>query len=265
MLIDHHCHLDSPQILNQRDQIITRAKNAGVGVIVTISTQINNLGVLLEIVDEHENVFCSVGTHPQYAEEELGISLSEIITLSQHPKVVAIGESGLDMFNAKSSPESQESSFRQHIAAARKTGLPIEMHIRDADQRAICILQEEYAKGPFKAILHCFTGSQKLAMSALDLGFYISFTGIITFKNSDKLRVAATQIPINKLLIESDAPYLTPTPHRGKTNEPAFINHTAQVLAEVKGLSFEEIANATTNNFFRLFQKVPRHLAKRSQ
>ncbi|MEN2494355.1 MAG: putative metal-dependent hydrolase YcfH [Hyphomicrobiaceae bacterium hypho_1] len=258
MLIDHHCHLDFPQFSGQRDEIIARAEASGVQVLVTISTKIRSINTILEIAEAYENVFCSVGTHPHYADDELEIQTSEILALSQHPKVVAIGESGLDFFYKKSSYENQEISFRRHISVARKTGLPIEIHVRNADDHAACILREEYAKGPFKAILHCFTGSQELAKCAIDLGLCISFSGIITFKNSTELKIIAAKVPLNQLLVETDSPYLAPVPHRGKVNEPSFVRHTAQILAEVKGVSFDELANATTDNFYRLFKKVQR-------
>lgn len=264
MLVDHHCHLDFPQFADQRDQIVARAEDSGVGVMVTISTRIRNLNTLLDIANAYPNVFCSVGTHPHYADEELDIPLSDIIALSQHPKVVAIGEAGLDYYYQKSSREGQEEGFRRHIAAARETGLPLEIHARDADDDAARILEEEYANGPFKAILHCFTGGRDLARRAVALGLCISFTGVITFKKSDNLRAIAAEVPLDQLLVETDAPYLAPVPHRSKTNEPAFVRHTAEMLAEVKGIQFADLANATTDNFFRMFDKVPRQLAAKA-
>ena len=264
MLVDHHCHLDFPQFADLRDQIVARAEAVGVGAMVTISTRIRNLSTLLDIAEAHPNVFCSVGTHPHYADEELDIPLSEIVKLSQHPKVVAIGEAGLDYYYQKSPREAQEEGFRRHIAAARETGLPLEIHARDADDDAARILEEEYAKGPFKAILHCFTGGRDLAQRAVALGLYVSFTGVITFKKSDDLRATAAEVPLDQLLVETDAPYLAPVPHRGKINEPAFVCHTAQALAEVKDVSFEDLAKATTDNFFRMFKKVPRQLAAKA-
>ncbi|MEO1609593.1 MAG: TatD family hydrolase [Pseudomonadota bacterium] len=264
MLVDHHCHLDFPQFADERDQIIARAEAAGVGVIVTISTRIRQLDTLLAITASYHNVFCSVGTHPHHADEEPDIPISEIVALSAHPKVVAIGEAGLDYYYQKSSRAGQEEGFRRHIAAARETGLPLEIHARDADEDTARILEEEYAKGPFKAILHCFTGGQDLARRAIALGLYVSFTGIITFKSSDKLRAIAEEVPLNQLLVETDAPYLAPVPYRGKTNEPAFVRQTAEVLAGVKGISLDELAAATTSNFFRIFQKVPRNLEQKA-
>ena len=261
MLVDHHCHLDFPQFAPERDTVVARALAAGVGVIVTISTRIRRLPELLALTDAYSNVFCSVGTHPHNAHEELDIPLEEIVRLSSHPKVVAIGEAGLDYFYQKSPKEAQEEGFRRHIAAARITGLPLEIHTRDADEDTIRILEDEHAKGPFPALLHCYTGGAALARRAVELGLYVSFTGVITFKKSEALRAIAAQVPLDRLLVETDAPYLAPDPYRGKTNEPAYVVHTARTLAGVKGVTEEQIAVATTENFFRLFKKVPRDLA----
>ena len=258
MLVDHHCHLDFPQFAPERDAVVARAKAAGVGIIVTISTRIRRLPELLAIADAYPNVFCSVGTHPHNAHEELDIPLEEIVRLSMHPKVVAIGEAGLDYYYQKSPKEAQEEGFRRHITAARITGLPLEIHTRDADADTIRILEDEHAKGPFPALLHCYTGGEALARRAVELGLYVSFTGVITFKKSEALRAIAAEVPVDRLLVETDAPYLAPDPFRGKTNEPAYVVHTAETLATVKGISTEAMAAATTANFFRLFTKVPR-------
>ncbi|MCZ7593636.1 MAG: TatD family hydrolase [Hyphomicrobium sp.] len=258
MLVDHHCHLDFPQLAADREGILARARAAGVGVMVTISTRIRQLPTLLEIADAHPNIYCSVGTHPHNADEERGIAADEIVRLSQHPKVVAIGEAGLDYFYKKSSPEAQAEGFRTHIEAARLTGLPLEIHTRDADEDTIAILEDEHAKGAFPAILHCYTGGPKLAQRAVELGLYVSFTGVVTFKKSEALRDIAKAVPLDRLLVETDAPYLAPEPYRGKTNEPSFVAHTAAALAKVKGVSEDEIAKVTTDNFFRLFRKVQR-------
>jgi TatD DNase family protein len=257
MLVDHHCHLDFPQFAPERDEVIARARRAGVGIIVTICTRIRRLHEVAAIAEAYPNVFCSVGTHPHNAHEELDVSVENIVRLAQHPKVIAIGEAGLDYYYRNSPPEAQAQGFRRHIAAARETGLPLEIHTRDADADTQRILAEEHAKGPFPAILHCFTGGRELAMRALDLGLYISFSGVISFKKSEALRAIAAEVPLDRLLVETDAPFLAPDPVRGKTNEPAFVVHTAAVLAKVKGLSPAEFAQATTDNFFRLFGKVP--------
>jgi len=258
MLVDHHCHLDFPQFAAERDQVIARAAAAGVGVIVTISTSIRRLPELLKIAEAYPNVFCSVGTHPHIAHQELDIPVEEIVRLSEHPKVVAIGEAGLDYHYKNSTPEAQAKGLRRHIAAARITGLPLEIHAREADEDMARILEEEHAKGPFPAILHCFTGGRDLATRALRLGLTISFSGVVTFRNSDELRAIAAEVPLDQMLVETDAPFLAPVPLRGKTNEPAFVVHTAEALAKVKGITPKELAKATTENFFRLFKKVPR-------
>lgn len=257
-LVDHHCHLDFPQFADDLDGIVNRAHAAGVGVMVTISTRIRQLERLIEITEAHPTVYCSVGTHPHYADEEPDITTEEIVAFSEHPKVVAIGEAGLDYHYQKSSREGQAAGFRRHIEAARQTGLPLEIHARDADDDTLAILEEARAAGPFPAILHCYTGGEKLAVRAVELGLYVSFTGVVTFKNSQALRDIAGLIPLERVLVETDAPYLAPVPFRGKTNEPAFVRHTAEVLAGVKGVGPEAFAAATTENFFRLFQKVPR-------
>ncbi|HXF54076.1 MAG TPA: TatD family hydrolase [Hyphomicrobiaceae bacterium] len=257
MLVDHHCHLNFPQFADL-DAVLERARAAGVGAFVTISTRIRRLADLLAIAAAHEDVYCSVGTHPHYAHEELDIPLQEIVRLAGHPKIVAIGEAGLDYHYTRSPPEAQAEGFRRHIAAARETGLPLEIHSRDADADTARILEEEHAKGPFPAILHCFTGGEELARRAVTLGLYVSFSGVVTFKKSDALRAVAKAVPLERMLVETDAPYLAPEPHRGKTNEPAFVVHTAAVLANVKGIAPKELAAVTTDNFGRLFTKVPR-------
>lgn len=261
MLVDHHCHLNFPELAEQRAEVLDRARAAGVGVMVTICTKIARLPELLELAAPYENIFCSVGTHPHNADEERGIETAEIVRLAEHEKVVAIGEAGLDYYYKKSSPEAQAEGFRRHIAAARETGLPLEIHARDADEDTINILKEEHANGPFPAILHCFTGGRKLAMTAVDLGLYVSFSGVVTFKNAEGLREIARDLPLEQILVETDAPFLAPEPKRGKPNEPALVRHTAEMVARVKGLTADEIAAATTGNFFRLFRKVPRSLA----
>jgi len=258
MLVDSHCHLDFPDFADDLDDIVARAASVGIGRIVTISTRVRRLGALLEIAERFPNVYCSVGTHPHHADEEDGISADELIELTRHPKVVALGEAGLDNFYQNGSPDAQERGFRAHIAAARATGLPLVIHSRDADDDMARILEEETGKGAFPAVLHCFTGGADLARRAIALGHFISFTGILTFKNSTALRDIAAALPADRILVETDAPYLAPGKHRGKRNEPAFVIDTANVLAETRGVSFDAIARQTTENFFRLFAKVPR-------
>jgi TatD DNase family protein len=257
MLVDSHCHLDFPDFAEELDAVVTRAEAAGVGRMVTISTRVREHDKLLAIAKRFPNVYCSVGTHPHHADEEDGISPDELTSLTQHPKVVALGEAGLDNFYDNGSPEAQERGFRAHIAAARATGLPLVIHTREADDACGRILEDEMAKGPFRAVLHCYTGGRELAMKAIDLGLSISFTGIITFKKSQALRDLAAELPADRIMVETDAPYLAPGKHRGKRNEPAYVVDVAKVLAEARGASPDEIARQTTENFFRLFSKVP--------
>ena len=262
MLVDSHCHLDFPDFADDLDAIVKRAEAAGIGRIVTISTRVRKVDGLLSIAARFPNVYCSVGTHPHNADEEDGITPDELIALTRHPKVVALGEAGLDNFYKDGSPEAQERGFRAHIAAARATGLPLVIHTREADEACGRILEDEIAKGPFKAVLHCYTGGRELAMKAIGLGLSISFTGILTFKNSQAIRDIAAELPADRIMVETDAPYLAPGKFRGKRNEPSFVTETARVLAETRGVSLDEIAHQTTENFFRLFDKVPRPDAK---
>jgi len=258
MLIDHHCHLDFPDFASDLDGVVARAGAAGVGLMVTISTRIRQFGQIVAIAERYANVFCSVGTHPHNAHEELDIPVEEIVRLAQHPKVVAIGEAGLDYFYDNSPRAAQAEGFRRHIAAARETQLPLVIHARDADEDTAAILEEETAKGTFPAVLHCYTGGADLARRGLALGLYVSFSGILTFKKSDALREVAAGVPLDRLLVETDAPYLAPGKFRGKRNEPAYVAITATELAKVKGVSQAELAQATTENFFRLYNKTPR-------
>src|SRR6201985_313387 len=257
MLVDSHCHLDFPDFAGDLDGIVARAAAAGVGRMVTISTRVKRLGGLLEIAERFPNVYCSVGTHPHHADEEDGITADELIALTKHPKVVALGEAGLDYFYDKGSPEAQARGFRAHIAAARATGLPLVIHTREADSECQRILEEEGARGPFRAVLHCYTGGRELAMKAIELGLSISFTGILTFKKSESLRDLAAELPADRIMVETDAPYLAPGKFRGKRNEPAYVVEVAKELAQTRGVSLDEIARRTTENFFHLFSKVP--------
>jgi TatD DNase family protein len=257
MLVDSHCHLDFPDFADDLDAIVARAEAVGIGRIVTISTRVRRLGALLAIAERFPNVYCSVGTHPHQADEEDGVGADELIELTRHPKVVALGEAGLDYFYQHGSREAQARGFRTHIAAARATGLPLVIHTREADDDCGRILEDEMAKGSFRAVLHCYTGGRDLAMKAIALGLSISFTGILTFKNSQALRDLAAELPADRLMVETDAPYLAPGKFRGKRNEPSYVVETAKVLAETRGVSLAEISHQTTENFFRLFDKVP--------
>jgi TatD DNase family protein len=264
MLVDHHCHLDYPDLARDRDGIIARARAAGVGRLVTISTVIANYDTYRSIAEVNPEIYFTVGTHPHGAHEELDVPVAEIVRLSAHPKCVGIGEAGLDYFYDKLPREAQRQGLLNHIAAARETGLPLVIHSRDADDDMAAILEDEMARGQFSAVLHCFTGGADLARRAVAIGLYVSFSGILTFKKSEALRAIAAEVPMDRVLVETDAPYLAPEPYRGKRNEPAYVVHTAATLARVKGVTDAEIAAATTENFHRLYTKVPRTLAQSS-
>jgi TatD DNase family protein len=261
MLVDSHCHLDFPDFAAELDAVVERARAADVARMVTISTRVKKHAQVLAIAEKFPDVFCSVGTHPHNAAEEPEVDAETLIALAQHPKIVAIGEAGLDYHYDNSPRDIQEQSFRRHIAAARETGLPLVIHSRDCDADMARILEEETGKGAFKAVLHCFTGGRNLAFTAIRLGHYVSFTGILTFKRSDELRAIAAALPADRVLVETDAPYLAPLPYRGQRNEPAYVVETAKVLAQARGMPAEAIAARTTENFFNLFRKVPRTLA----
>jgi TatD DNase family protein len=261
MLVDSHCHLDFPDFADELDAVVARARAADIGRIVTISTRVAKHAGLLAIAERFPDVFCSVGTHPHNAHEELDVTAADLVARARHPKVVAIGEAGLDYHYDYSPRDAQERGFRTHIAAARETGLPLVIHAREADDDVARILEEETGKGAFPAVLHCFTSGHDLAMRAIALGLSISFTGILTFKNSADLRKIAAELPADRILVETDAPYLAPGKLRGKRNEPSYVVETAKVLAETRGVAFDDIARQTTENFFRLFSKVPRSAA----
>ncbi|ANH04137.1 TatD family hydrolase [Shinella sp. HZN7] len=258
MLIDTHCHLDFPDFEAERDAIVARAHAAGVTQMITISTRVKKFPAILAIAEKYPSVFCSVGTHPHNADEELDIPVSELVELSKHPRVVAIGEAGLDYFYDNAPREAQAIGLRNHIAAARETGLPLVIHSRSADEDMAAILTEETGKGAFPFLLHCFSSGPELARTGVALGGYVSFSGILTFPKSEELREIAKTVPLERMLVETDAPYLAPKPYRGKRNEPAYVAHTAAVLAETVGVSEDEIARITTENAFRIFSKMPR-------
>lgn len=258
MLIDTHCHLDFPDFEAERDAIIERAREAGVTQMVTISTRVKRFETILAIAEKYPNVFCSVGTHPHNADEELDVTADDLVRLSAHPKVVAIGEAGLDYFYDNAPRDAQAEGLRRHIAAARTTGLPLVIHSRSADDDMAAILTEESGKGAFPFLLHCFSSGPDLARIGVELGGYVSFSGILTFPKSEELRDIARTVPRDRMIVETDAPYLAPKPFRGKRNEPAYVAHTAEVLAQAIGVSSEEIAEITTENAFRIFSKMPR-------
>jgi len=256
MLVDSHCHLDFPDFAPDRADVLARARNAGVGVMVTIGTRLSKFAEVRAIAESDPALYCSVGVHPHDAEKEGVGDPAPLLNAAQHPKVVGIGETGLDYFYKHSAPEAQARSFRAHVAAARESGLPLIVHARDADVDTIRILADEHRAGAFPGVIHCFTASRDLADHAVALGLYISFSGILTFKNARDIQETAKALPLERILVETDAPYLAPVPNRGKRNEPAYVAHTASFLAKLRGETAERIADATTENFFRLFRKV---------
>ncbi len=256
MIIDSHCHLDFPDFAPERDAVVARARSAGVVAMITISTRVDRFEQVRAVADAYDDVVFTVGTHPHEAHLDPEVSSERLVELSRHPKCVGIGEAGLDYHYDRAPRDVAARVFRTHIAAARFSGLPLVIHTRDADEDTAAILEDEMGKGAFKALLHCFTAGADLARTALDLGLMISFSGALTFKKSDKLRAIAAAVPLDRLLVETDAPFLAPSPYRGKRNEPAYVTATAQVLADVKGLNFEELAAATTANVRRLFAKI---------
>lgn len=256
MLIDSHCHLDYFARGGELEEALGRARAAGVGRMVTICTRVAAFDEIRAIAEAHDDVWCTVGIHPHSAGKEEPVSAAELADLAQHKKVVGIGESGLDYYRMNSPMDDQKRSFREHIAASRETGLPLVVHTRDADDDTVGILRDEHAKGAFPGLMHCFSTARPVAEAALDLGLYISISGIITFKASDELRHIVADVPLDRLLVETDAPYLAPEPHRGRKNEPAHVVHTAKKVAEIKGISPDALAEATTGNFFRLFTRA---------
>lgn len=256
LIVDSHCHLDFPDFAEELPEVIARARAAGVTRMVTICTKLRNLGPVQAIAEAHPGVFFAAGTHPMSAAEEPLVSADELIALSKHPKFVGIGETGLDYHYTAESAEIQKTSLRNHIAAARETQLPLIIHARAADDDMARILAEEHRNGAYPCVMHCFSSSPELARAALDLDFYLSMSGIATFPKSQDIRDIFAGAPLDRILVETDAPYLAPPPHRGRRNEPAFTAHTARKGAEVFGVSFEEFAAATSANFDRLFTKA---------
>jgi TatD DNase family protein len=258
MLVDSHCHLDFPDFAGDLDGVVQRAEEAGVKRIVTISTRVRQFDQVRAIAHRYDAVYCSVGTHPHNADEELDIEAEGLARLADDPKVVAIGEAGLDYHYDNAPRAAQMQGLRTHIAAARTTGLPLVIHARDADADLAAVLEAESGKGGFPAVLHCFSSGRKLAETGIALGFYISFSGILTFKKADELRAIARDLPADRLLVETDAPYLAPAPHRGRRNEPAHVAYTLAELARVRGVDIDSMTAQTGDNFFCLFSKVPR-------
>lgn len=255
-LVDSHCHLDFPDFDGQMEETLANAKDAGVARMVTICTRLKNVPNVQAIADAHEPVFYAAGTHPMSAAEEPIATVEELITLTKHPKMVGIGETGLDYHYTADSAEVQKHSLRIHIAAAQETQLPLIIHARAADEDMADILQTEYKNAPYQCVMHCFSSGEALARTAIDLGFYLSMSGIVTFPKSTELREIFASVPIDRVLVETDSPYLAPVPFRGKRNQPAYTKHTAERGAEIFGLEFEEFAARTSENFDRLFAKA---------
>ncbi len=257
-LVDSHCHLDYLERDGDIEPVVARALTAGVGTMVTICTKLSEFERIAGIAERFPRVFCSVGVHPHEAGKEGQQTPDRLIELAGRDKVVGIGETGLDYYYEHAPRAAQQASFRAHIAASRATGLPLIVHARDADDDTVAMLQEEYAKGAFPGVIHCFTAGPELARAALEIGFYISLAGIVTFKKADALRATVRDVPLDRILVETDSPYLAPVPRRGKTNEPANVVYTAQALAELLQVSSAELAERTTENFFRLFARATR-------
>ena len=256
MLVDSHCHLDFPEFAEDFDGVLSRAEQAGVGLMLSINTHLSRFPKVLSIAEAHPQIYCTVGIHPHEAENGEPVTAEQLVELAKHPKVVGFGETGLDYYYEHSPRERQQDNFRAHIQAARMAQLPIIIHTRDADEDTGRILQEEMGKGAFPGLIHCFSSGRALGEKAVELGLYVSLSGILTFKKSEELRAIAGDLPLDRLLVETDAPFLAPVPHRGKRCEPAFVAQTAHQLAEIKQVGAAELARRTTENFLRLFTKV---------
>ena len=260
-ITDSHCHLDFPELSEELDEVLARAARAGVTRMVTICTRLRNEPAVRALAEAHAPVFYAAGTHPMSVADEPMATLEELLSLAKHPKFVGIGETGLDYHYTSESAEAQQQSLRTHIAAARETGLPLIIHSRDADEDMARILREEHANGAYSCVMHCFSSGADLARAALDLGFYLSMSGIAAFPRSQELRDIFAAAPVDRILLETDAPYLAPPPHRGKRHEPAYTVHTGQKGAEVFGLDWAEFAAQTQANFDRLFAKAAAYQA----
>ena len=258
MLVDSHCHLDFPAFADDFPAMLERARAAGVRTLQTISTRLATVDAILDVASRDPDIWCSVGLHPHEAATEEDVSADRIVALSDHPDVIGVGETGLDYYYEHSPRERQQESFRNHIEASRRTGLPLIVHARDADDDIVAVLREEYEAGPFPGLIHCFTAGPELARAALEIGFLISISGIVTFKKAENVHAAAREVPLDRLLVETDSPFLAPVPHRGKRCEPAFVARTAAAIAELRQIDSSRLAEATTDNFFRLFSKARR-------
>lgn len=258
MLVDSHCHLNFPDFSQDLDDVVARAQAQGVGVMQSICTKMYEFDGILAIAERYPHIYCSVGVHPHEAGHEPIVTAEQLLEKTRHHKVIGIGETGLDFYYEHSPRREQEESFRNHITASRESGLPVIVHTRDADDDTIRILRDEMGKGTFPGLIHCFSSGQEMADAALEIGFYISVSGIVTFKKAEALREVLKTVPLERMLVETDSPYLAPMPYRGKRNEPAYVSETCKVLAELKGVDAETCAQVTTDNFFTLFTKAKR-------
>jgi len=261
LIVDSHCHLDFDGLRQRLPEVLARARDHGVGLIVTIGTRVRQFDATRALAEAYDEVWCSVGTHPHNAAEEADVGLDEYVRLAAHPKVVAIGEAGLDYHYDFAPREVQQRVFRTQVAAARLTGLPLVVHSREAEEDTIAVLESEREQGDYTPLLHCFSSRRILAERGLRIGAYVSFSGILTFKGADEIRDVARLVPLDRLLVETDAPYLAPAPYRGKPNEPAFVVHTLERLAAIKDVTVKDMARISSANFFRLFAKVVRPAA----
>lgn len=255
-LADSHCHLIYKGLGEQQPEVLARARAAGVVAMLNISTRENEWDDVIAVAEREADVWASVGIHPHEADQHPDVDTGKLVERARHPRVVGIGESGLDYYYDHSDRDRQRDSFRAHLAASRETGLPVIVHTRDAEEDTAQILREEMGKGAFPGVIHCFTASGAFADIALELGLYVSISGIVTFKNARDLQETAARLPLDRLLIETDAPFLAPVPHRGKTGEPAFVADTCKFLAQLRGEDPEELAEATRRNFHKLFAKT---------
>jgi len=254
--IDSHCHLNYKGLVEQQQDVLERARAAGVGTMLSISTRESEWDEVIGIAEREADIWATIGIHPHEADSHAHVDTAKLVDRAAHPRVVGIGETGLDYYYDHSDRAQQQTSFRAHIAAARETGLPIIVHTRDAEEDTAAILRDEMGKGAYPGVIHCFTASDGFADIALDLGFYISISGIVTFKKAKDLQATAARLPIERLLIETDSPFLAPVPHRGKTGEPAFVADTARFLAQLRGIDVMTLAAATSANFYQLFTKA---------
>lgn len=255
-IVDSHCHLNYEGLAERQEAVIDRARDAGVGCMLSINTKLREYDEIIAIIEKYPDIFGTVGIHPHEAESEADVAVGALTERAQHPKIVGIGETGLDYYYDNAPRDLQRINFRAHLQAAQQTGLPVVVHTRDADKDCVQILEEEMKNGSFKGVIHCFTASQWLADACLAMGLYISISGIVTFKNAQTIQETAKKLPFDKVLIETDAPFLAPIPHRGKTCEPAFVADTARFLADLRGESYQEFTRQTTANFFTLFDKI---------